>query len=672
MHGICHTNRFASVVTSVLDNVLCIVAYHSAHRLNLKLKMKKVLYISCLLFVHIAHALPIDSLTARRWAMTHLQKTAAKALFPSRAVNSNEDLRMIAADKGSYLFVTQNGEFVLTAADDKLPQILGYGPAAKGNIPPAVSCFRETIKHCTSHSTKGNEKYVPVTPLLTAVRHQGAPYNNYCPYYTHDDGTQSKERCVVGCVATALEEIISYYRKELVLVDTLPGWSTPHYQIDTLFPGERVDCSLIRDNYDAMDCSPEEIHAVAKLSLMCGMAAQMNWGLSESGARVSRLVTPLRKAFGFPYVHHADSYQYSPEDWTEMLRNEIYARRPVLYAGYTMSMSGHAFVLDGIDEDGFFHVNWGYGGDYDGYFRIDVLNFSEPKSDNSDNGEYMGFYCNQEALLLSRDEVQNVLPDTLARTGYEIQITQVTPMFPPETNKKTPLQITFKNTSSHTLTTPFEYFTHAPTDTMRFEGADFVALSGITLAPGEQQTKIIHADFNEKGERILCISPDDVAILHEVPIHVADGKSPNLIFERPLIQFLDDKTTQVNIRVENLSSTQRSGQNLVAELIEGIYDGTQQGVRHYHPIYVLPQSTDTLSFQFRELTYGRTYTLLLRSPWAIRHTVTFTQGIDTKIVSNTLSKEDRAYKYTIDGRLLSQPNHRGVVIVNGEKYLRKK
>jgi hypothetical protein len=60
-----------------------------------------------------------------------------------------------------------------------------------------------------------------------------------------------------------------------------------------------------------------------------------------------------------------------------MLRYEIESSRPVFYAGYTADGSGHAFVLDGVDDNDYFHVNWGWGGLCDGFFLIDNLTLQE-------------------------------------------------------------------------------------------------------------------------------------------------------------------------------------------------------------------------------------------------------------------------------------------------------
>lgn len=49
------------------------------------------------------------------------------------------------------------------------------------------------------------------------------------------------------------------------------------------------------------------------------------------------------------------------------------AGRPVVFCGQSTG-GGHCFVLDGYDGKGYFHVNWGWGGSSNGYFKVAILN----------------------------------------------------------------------------------------------------------------------------------------------------------------------------------------------------------------------------------------------------------------------------------------------------------
>ena len=64
---------------------------------------------------------------------------------------------------------------------------------------------------------------------------------------------------------------------------------------------------------------------------------------------------------------------YSINEWENMIYNELANNRPVVYGGQSDD-GGHAFVCDGYDGNGMFHINWGWGGYGDDYFSLSVLN----------------------------------------------------------------------------------------------------------------------------------------------------------------------------------------------------------------------------------------------------------------------------------------------------------
>ena len=81
----------------------------------------------------------------------------------------------------------------------------------------------------------------------------------------------------------------------------------------------------------------------------------------------------LVKYFGYDKgARYVDRDEYTTSQWEELVYNEVAEGRPVLYSGATVRNEGHQFVCDGYD-DGLFHINWGWGGMSDGYFRLSVL-----------------------------------------------------------------------------------------------------------------------------------------------------------------------------------------------------------------------------------------------------------------------------------------------------------
>ena len=606
-----------------------------------------------LLFPVLLLAGPVDVETARERAASWF------ASYSSTRAVETEQLRLEDISPSAYLF-SNGSRFALIASDDGLPTILGYGMKTEGEIPPALKAYLAAGKY--PHFVN-KQKYEPVAPLLTFVRHQSAPYNNYCPLYKNSSGVVTQYHCLVGCVATALEEVVSSYRRTVVLQDTLHGWETSRYVIEDVLPGTSVDCRLIRDNYDVDDYTPEEEDAVARLSYYCGVAAHMRWGIDASGANVRNLVEPMQRAFGYPYVKFVDSYQYAPADWLTIMRNELYGGRPVLYAGFNMWMGGHAFVVDGLDEDGLFHVNWGMEGCYDGFFRLDVLNYCEPPLHETPEGRQAAFFCNHQALLLCPDEVEQSFPDTLARTGREVVIDSITVDRAPETGKHTPLTVYFRNTTDEPLTTPYEFFTNLPTDTALFKQADYVALTGLILAPHERRSMRIHAAFTEPGERTLSVSPDGEIVVYEMPVQVAEGVAPKLTFHMPEVTYPSKDRAFVTLRVENADGGGFCGQEVLYEIREGDADSKIDPVRHSHHLYIEPGEVLTDTISLRHLTPGKMYTLRIRSPWAVRATKTFTMPLPSGITPlQGESAKSLVRWYLLDGRAIEYPKETGVYI----------
>lgn len=651
------------------------------------------LYCFLLIYIMSGLAAVADSISlsdARQTAAGFLLTARNDGRRPARRVirEAAGNLRLRAHSRSYYLFDDAQGRFVAVAADDRLPQILAYrtdslSPQrdARSPLPEGLlDLFADYDRALRRYDARPLRTAAPYTgpavpPLATAIRHQEKPYNNYCPYYRNADGTLSKERCVVGCVATALETALSYHRRVYTLIDTLKGWTTEHYDIPDIAPGLSVDTRLILHDYDREPYTEEQADAVARLSYLLGVAVRMNWSPGSSGANVSNAAEPLRRAFGLGYVHYADSYKYRPDDWLRMLRDELSAGRPVVYAGSAMRMNGHAFVLDGLDEEGLFHVNWGTAGDYDGYFRLDLLNPSEPLSDMTEQGALEGFFCNQEALLLHPDaQPDAALPDTLTRTGRELVVDSLAFLLAPEAGKVTPLRLFVRNAAAEALTTPLELFTNAPADTALFLQADYAALTGATLGPGECRELLLYATFRQPGERILRLSPDDRAVIYEGPVTVLPGSGVDLVFGEPAVSFPETGTAEIYLPVTNRAADGRAGQRIVYELFEGEPREGHNGTCHAAHCFLPGGESLTDTVRFRGLVAEQAYTLLVRSPWTVRHTLRFTLPSETGVRHAPADAPDASGspRHDLSGRRLApaaRPPRGTVVVSRGRKYL---
>lgn len=598
-------------------------------------------------------AAPLDSLTARSVALRWFSSGM-------RTLSSDAEGELLSKEyPGAYCF-TLSRDFVLVAKDTELPAVLGYGSVADTERMPAA--LQAMLQNTTlaAYPPVG-ASWTAVEPLLTTIRHQEAPYNAACPYYKEDDGTVSENRCVVGCVATAMEQIMTYHRRNYVLQDTLHGWSNEHYEIPDVLPGSSVDSRLIRDDYATEDYSEAELDAVARLSYYLGVACQMNWGTSESGAYSYKLVEPLQRAFGMGYVNYLDSYKYAPVAYWNYLASEIMAHRPVYYAGSVMRTGGHAFVLDGLSADGLFHVNWGYGGSYDGYFRLDVLAHPQPESDRRTEFVESGFFCNQEAITFSPDPLPDVLPpDTLDRTGREVEIERMWLGDEPVSDCYTRVYLAVHNTSEQALTTPFALILNELTDTARFEQAQWLAYSGRTLEAGERDTLLVRVRFLCDGERLLSVTPDGEQILDSLLIDIAPGGEKYIETAVPQIAYVDETTVDVTQLYTNPSATERASQVFVYDLKDNV-TGSDGQIEHC--IYIAPGGDFTETVRFRQLVPGRSYTLRLRRVWSIVESVDFEMLPSLAVDEVKAADPDAPITwFSLDGRQVKCPASRGVYL----------
>ena len=506
-----------------------------------------------------------------------------------------------------------------------------------------------------------------VLPLLgDEWRDQGEPFNKYCPDYDNQG-----KRCMTGCVAVAAEQIMSYYRRTYTLSDTLHGWKNDHYEIADILPGESVDASLIRPRYDEGQYTEKEVDAVAKLTYWLGVACHMAYGLDSSGASVSKLVSPLQNAFKMGTVKHLYVENYTLDDWKNIIISELKAGRPVYYAGYTMFMSGHAFVIDGVDENGNFHVNWGYGDCYNGYFPLESLHYCEPLNDSREDNQTEGFYCNQEMLLLHPDDKEIVLPDTLIRTGKEIVIDSLVIEKDLIAGKQSPARVYVRNVSDKALMQTFAVFTNETTRTdSLYEKGDYGAIFGARLKPGESDTLHLNLNFSDVGSRILRVTPDDSTTVCEMPVEILAAQTATLTFSEPEIKFSDDGTRiSVSTDVTN-SGIQRAGQRLVFCVSESTDFDKDECAMHTRYLHTEAGVTETQTMEFRALKPGGKYYLMLRSPWkAVSGIIPFEMPVPEGIENQKVNRQSDEF-YDLQGRRVNKNPIRGVQVKNGRKMLK--
>ncbi len=268
--------------------------------------------------------------------------------------------------------------YVIVAGDDRVPPVLGYSNQGtlSGDLPEALQQWLdgyaaqiEALDHETVLDVPLHLSGKPaIDPLVPSRWNQGAPYNILLPYV-------GGKHASTGCVATAMAQIMYAHRYPTRPTTTIPAYTTTTNSIymPSLAPVD-FDWDSMRDIYYTNDTSSTSARAVATLMKYCAQSVKMNFLASSSGSLTSRIPGALTTYFGFkPSARYLGRENYSTEEWEQMLYAELSAGRPVAYGGNKKS-GGHAFVCDGYDGNGLFHINWGWGSQSDGYFLLNVLN----------------------------------------------------------------------------------------------------------------------------------------------------------------------------------------------------------------------------------------------------------------------------------------------------------
>ena len=296
-----------------------------------------------------------------------------------------------------YVFNTlDDSGYVIISADDRADEVLGYATSGRFNaddIPSNVQAWMDayaeqiTLLDTYSLPLETSALHRPaIEPLLTTAWNQDAPYNASCPL-------QGSSRTYTGCTATALAQVMKYHEWPTELSSAIPAYTTSTAQLYVPeLPPAIFKWDEMEDTYHYGVSAP----AVAELMLYCGQALQSDFTRYSTSAYLTDVPQVMCDYFGYDenleFLYQAN---YPISQWESIIYSELEAQRPVLHAGTSLG-AGHAFVCDGYDGEGMFHFNWGWGGSYDGYYRLALLT---PGTGGIGAGTEDGFSANQRIVV---------------------------------------------------------------------------------------------------------------------------------------------------------------------------------------------------------------------------------------------------------------------------------
>lgn len=316
-----------------------------------------------------------------------------------------------------YRFQIGNKGFIIISATDQVAPVLAYSLESNFTKGPAASylCSRyksEISEVVAMPSTKSNSEWAYylsdnfqlrpskgapcVEPLVTTTWTQNPYYNAECPYNPRTKYENDDKRAPVGCVALTMANIMFYYRYPSSGYGGML-YIPVEYDDNTgdvlyTYPPQQANFAQASYNYDAIPNRLESYnHELAHLLYHCGVATKMGYGHDGSGTQSEYALNALQSNFYYAQMAQYQNLTDVVTDttasaaattlpiWEERLISELDNHRPVFYSGRSAAAGGHAWIVDGyttIDSTHFFHVNWGWAGSDNGFYRLRNMNTS--------------------------------------------------------------------------------------------------------------------------------------------------------------------------------------------------------------------------------------------------------------------------------------------------------
>lgn len=363
---------------------------------------------------------------AREAAMRFLQKRMSTAsvkltsVAVDKSIHSKKASRGVkstsSSGSGLYAFNIDGGGFALVCTGNGNTAVAGYSDSGEidaDKMPDAMKSWLKDYQRAMAVSQSLDTKepgwigptVKPVAPLLKTKWGQGDPFNCKCP-------SNGKQTAVAGCVPVAMAQVLNFYHQDRKGNGSLYYShldSETEYDID--YSSTTYDWKNMLNEYDT-NASKEQKDAVGKLILECGIASKAKYGYNETGATLpfvalnkyynyDCMFVPREYSYSWDMFTYSD-YYISTKKWMTMIQDELEAGRPIIYSATDVEggagvivdpATSHCFILDGIDDQNYVHVNWGWSGSMDGYYDVAILN------PGLSFNYQQGFRCQHEMII---------------------------------------------------------------------------------------------------------------------------------------------------------------------------------------------------------------------------------------------------------------------------------
>ena len=385
------------------------------------MKKRSLLFILTVLTTLVSlQAQVVDEQQAKQYASQFFQQmdavspqTSGHHAILKRALPKGLNLVSRTSEEPSFYIFNRGTDdgFVIVSGDQRTShRILGYSPQGTfqtENVPANVQAWLDEYDNEVNVIRKSNAIInqgtgweeavgkVVVAPLIATQWDQEEPFNEKCP-------KRNGERSAVGCIAVAVGQIMNYYQ--------WPQQAKGYVEYEWNSSWIEQDFTQCNYDYNHLDVS----QFLYDIAVSC--KTDFNSGNSGSSAYEIDMGRALINIFDYDksmLMHYRKTTwegserlipTWNDEEWDHMLREELDAKRPILYSGVYISgrsETGHEFVCDGYDDAGYFHFNWGWGGYCDGWYVTTSLRpeYSSGTNYNSLQSAFFGLKPNEGGTM---------------------------------------------------------------------------------------------------------------------------------------------------------------------------------------------------------------------------------------------------------------------------------
>ncbi len=323
-------------------------------------------------------------------ARLELGKSAPKGFGEARSISEIVPLEGRSGGTLAYIAILEPTGFIAISADTRIEPIVAFSylcdfPFADSpdNIPlhmvlsdmeSRIASFDQTSpallesnRHRWNDLTSGTSAlcYAPSSvhgPFLDTHWDQSSPFNDLCPI-----DPETGDRCVVGCTATSMAQIVNYWEYPSSVHFT----AMESYWSDSTDPPIWIDAttaSIDSIDYNGAGAHPDAAMKAA-ISWACGVSI---WAIYSSTGTIAWFHdSSYVDKWGYISAHKVDPPDMP--DFYDSLRADMFDAKPAqlgIFYYDPPDTSGHSIVCDGWMDSGEYHLNYGWGGVYDTWYHL--------------------------------------------------------------------------------------------------------------------------------------------------------------------------------------------------------------------------------------------------------------------------------------------------------------